>query len=206
MLFPFAVFGVFFALLAGVELAAFGFCAAGKQEPAYLAHLEAVEGTNVLNGLVTPEDTNEAQYACRAGAKLVFRGGTKYDSTNNGGSWTPVGAYDVTVEGKPMDVTKVALGVANQDTAFHLNVASNRFPRGLFLWHNAKSNVLYTEVPYALYPDGTGGVYEVNFAQRYIEPLMLRPGFLAGLGLAFGSAELTKPSAWPLVELSDKKP
>ena len=55
-------------------------------------------------------------------------------------------------------------------------------------------------------PDGTGGVYEVNFAQRYIEPLMLRPGFLAGLGLAFGSAELPKPSSWPLVELSDKKP
>ena len=133
-------------------------CAVQLQGGGRETHLEAVEGTNVLNGLVTPEDSNESQYACRAGAKIVFRGGTKYDYGNNGASWTPVGAFDISVENTPVDVTKVALGEANQDTAFHLNVASNRFPRGLFLWHNAKSNVLYTEVPYALYPDGTGGV------------------------------------------------
>lgn len=53
-------------------------------------------------------------------------------------------------------------------------------------------------------PAGAGGVYEVLFQQRYLEPLMLRPGFLAGLGISFGEAGPGKPSAWPLFVLKGK--
>jgi hypothetical protein len=49
-------------------------------------------------------------------------------------------------------------------------------------------------------PNGNGGaVYELNLDLRYIEPIVLREGYVAGCGI-FAMAPL-KPSTWPLIVL-----
>lgn len=127
-----------------------------------LSHLRAQEGVSFLNGLVKPTvGGNEEQFTSEPGAELHFRGGVKYEASNNGASWSPVSSYTVHVDTKPMNMTRIALGGVDKDDegALYLNVASNRFPRGVvFRNANAKANVLYTTVPYALYADGASGV------------------------------------------------
>ena len=126
-----------------------------------LSHLWAQEGVSYLNGLVKPTGANEERFACEPDAELHFRGGVTYVGGNNGASWSPVSSYTVHVDTKPMNMTRIALGGVDKgdEGALYLNVASNRFPRGVvFRNANAKSNVLYTTVPYALYADGTSGV------------------------------------------------
>ena len=124
-----------------------------------LSHLRAQEGVSFLNGLVKPTGgPNEERFACMPGAELHFRGGVTYTGSNNGASWSPVSSYTIHVDDKPMVSTRIALGGVDSgdEGALYLNVASNRFPRGVvFRNANAKSNVLYTTVPYALYADGT---------------------------------------------------
>jgi len=46
------------------------------------------------------------------------------------------------------------------------------------------------------------GACEIRFAQRYLEPLMLRAGFTAGCGVYAGDA-LPPPSEWPLLQLRE---
>ena len=127
-----------------------------------LSHLRAQEGVSILNGLVKPTvGQNEERFACMPGAELHFKGGVTYTGGNRGASWSPVSSYTIHVDTKPMNMTRIALGGVDKgdEGALFLNVASNRFPRGVvFRNANAKSNVLYTTVPYALYADGASGV------------------------------------------------
>jgi hypothetical protein len=47
-----------------------------------------------------------------------------------------------------------------------------------------------------------GGVYEFTLSLRYIEPIVLREGYIAGCGIFIG--DVSKPSQWPLFVLRKK--
>ena len=126
----------------------------------------AWEGTCAIGGLVTCKQPNIEYFGTRSVARLYFRGGVVFDSNNNGASYSPSGVTHIWVENRPLNITKMMLGTSDKnatgmDAEFHLDVAANKFPRGLILrYDKTASNVLYTGVPNALALDGGG----VSFA------------------------------------------
>jgi len=133
-------------------------------------NLYSYEGDNTLNSRLYVNEPNRSWIQVRGASTLTLRGSVQYndlDNTggfNNGASISLTGAFRVWVKDKPVDIVRLCLGINDKNasdrvTEFHLGSASNKFSRGLFLCNNVTAgNFLYTEVPYALYPDGTGGV------------------------------------------------